>query len=551
MIHRMQNRVAIAVLLACALPAFAAEPVRTGQGIMTFDTVPGWGLLPSGKSALGPTHGGVVIDKAGNIYTSANKGIVVFDPAGKVIREFVGKDYSNMHDIEIRAEGDAEFIYGARNNNREGIKFNAKTGEVVMRLPYPVEAKLTPPGGKFPMNPTAITVADNGDIFLSNGYATNHIFKFDKNGKYLMHFGKKGNGMEEFNTAHGMTLDTRYDPHRLLICDRNHKPRGRLVHYSLDGKFLGEVVTGLWMPTAVAIQGEYVAIPDLHGMLHILDKTNKVISVVGENPDPKKGRSYGIKQAQWVEGAFAGTHGAYWDADGNLYVQDWNVSGRIMKLVRVKDSASAGAPNTLSDEQKADGWQSLFNGKNLAGWSIKSGIATYKVEDNAIVGTTAKGSPNTFLVSDAKFADFELTFDVLLHDNALNSGVQIRAKLKGDKHGGRVYGPQVEIEAGPGQSGFIYGEAAGGWQSPEPKSKDKAVNSHDHFKNGEWNHYRVRAVGQKIETWINGEKIADLTHDKRWYDENPAGAIGLQVHGVGNRGPFSVRWRNIYVRPIK
>ena len=46
-------------------------------------------------------------------------------------------------------------------------------------------------------------------------------------------------------------------------------------------------------------------------------------------------RSLG-EQEQWKEGIFSGTHGSFWDADGNLYVQDWNVSGRIMKLVRVQ-----------------------------------------------------------------------------------------------------------------------------------------------------------------------------------------------------------------------
>lgn len=134
--------------------------------------------------------------------------------------------------------------------------------------------------------------------------------------------------------------------------------------------------------------------------------------------------------------------------------------------------------------------------------------------------------------------------------NELNSGVQIRSKLRGDLYGGRVYGPQVEIESGPGQSGFIYGEAAGGWQSPEPLSKDKATSEHNHFNNGQWNHYRVRAVGRHIETWINGHKIADLMYDEKRYADNPEGFIGLQVHGVGKRGPFSVRWKNIYVKRL-
>ena len=303
-----------------------------GCGIMTFDTVPGWGLSPEGKSVIGPTHGAVVIDKAGNIYTSADQGVFVFSPDGKVIRRFLEGDYTRLHDMEIRVEEDGEYIYGARNANAEGIKFNAETGAVALKLPFPKESGLD----LKQFSPTAITVAPNGDIFLSDGYASNHIFKFDKTGKYLKHFGTKGNDLKQFNTAHGMTLDTRYEPPRLLICDRNHQPKGRLLHYSLDGEFIEEIVTGLGMPTSAAVQGDYVSVPDLHGRVVILDKSNTIIAVLGHNPDPAKRANYGIPQDQWIEGIFSGTHGSYWDKDGNLYVQDWNVSGRLMKLVRVK-----------------------------------------------------------------------------------------------------------------------------------------------------------------------------------------------------------------------
>lgn len=307
-----------------------AKPVRMGCGVMTFDTVPGWGLRPDGQSAIGSTHGSVVVDQAGNIYTSSSQGVFVFSPDGKVIHSYLGKDYSDIHDMKIRVESDGEFIYGARNNNAEGIKFNIRSGEIVLKLNYPKESGLNL--DKF--NPTAIEIASNGDIFLANGYASNHIFKYDKTGKYLMHFGKQGNGLKEFNTAHGMVLDTRYDPPRLLICDRNHQPKGRLLHYSLEGEFIDEVITGLGMPTSASIQGDYVSVPDLHGRLVILDKSNTIMAVLGHNPDPQKGANFNIPQEQWIEGIFSGTHGSYWDKDGNLYVQDWNVSGRIMKLVR-------------------------------------------------------------------------------------------------------------------------------------------------------------------------------------------------------------------------
>jgi hypothetical protein len=327
--------IALALLFSAAWSAPAADnvkPVRMGCGIMTFETVPGWGLTAEGKSAIGPTHGGVVVDKSGNVYTSADLGVFVFSPDGKVIRRFVGDEYSRMHDIEIRDEADGEYIYGARNANAEGVKFNAVTGAFALKLPFPKESGLD----LKQFSPTAITVAPNGDIFLSDGYASNHIFKFDKTGKYLKHFGTKGNDLKQFNTAHGMTLDTRYDPARLLVCDRNHEPKGRLLHYDLEGEFIGEVITGLGMPTSAAVQGDYVSVPDLHGRLVILDKSNTIMAVLGHNADPAKRVNYNVPQDQWIEGVFSGTHGSNWDKEGNLYVQDWNVSGRIMKLVRVK-----------------------------------------------------------------------------------------------------------------------------------------------------------------------------------------------------------------------
>jgi len=329
----MKKTLVLIALTALAASALAApKPVRMGSGAMTFDTVPGWGLDADGKSQLGSTHGGVVVSKSGEIFVSANKGVVVFSPEGKKLREYVGAEYMSMHDIEIRDEGGVEFIYGARNKNREALKFRADNGKIVLNLPFPKESGLNP----IKFNPTAVTVAPNGDIYVADGYASNVIFVFDKNGKYKSHFGKKGNGMKEFNTCHGMTLDTRYDPPRLLICDRNHKPKGRLLHYSLEGEFIEVVVTGLGMPTSVAIQGDHVSVPDLHGRVVILDKTNTIVAVLGHNPDAKKGRSYGVKQKDWVEGVFSGTHGSYWAKDGSLYVQDWNVDGRIMKLKRVK-----------------------------------------------------------------------------------------------------------------------------------------------------------------------------------------------------------------------
>ena len=200
--------------------------------------------------------------------------------------------------------------------------------------------------------------------------------------------------------------------------------------------------------------------------------------------------------------------------------------------------------------------KSIFDGKTLEGWTQKNGTATYVVKDGTILGTTKEGSPNSFLCSNKLYGNFELQFEVKLINNELNSGVQIRSQTKelndkekkrGDKFG-RVNGPQVEIEATKGngaESGYIYGEACGGWMTPKDKLKP-----HKHFKNGEWNKYRVHAEGARIQTWVNGKQVSDLV-DKEKLNSHPKGFIGLQVHGIRKgSGPYSVAWRNIKVREI-
>lgn len=199
---------------------------------------------------------------------------------------------------------------------------------------------------------------------------------------------------------------------------------------------------------------------------------------------------------------------------------------------------------------------SIFDGKTLEGWTQLNGTATYRVENGSIVGKTMEGSPNSFLCSDKLYGDFELHFQVKLINNELNSGVQIRSqckdltdkeKARGDKHG-RVNGPQVEIEATKekgAESGYVYGEACGGWMTPKTD-----LIPHKHFKNGEWNQYRIVAKGARIQTWVNGNQVSNLT-DKEKHKSHAKGFIGLQVHSIKKgSGPYEVAWKNIKIKDL-
>jgi hypothetical protein len=217
---------------------------------------------------------------------------------------------------------------------------------------------------------------------------------------------------------------------------------------------------------------------------------------------------------------------------------------------------AAAAMGTAGFAAPSGGWINLFDGKSLKGWTQKNGTATYQVENGTILGKTAEGSPNSFLCTEASYGDFELQFEVKV-DDGLNSGVQIRSKTKEKSDGkgknndaGRVYGPQVEIETGGAkgaEAGYVYGEATGhGWLTPADRLKPHKI-----FKDEDWNQYRIVAKGPRIQTWINGQPIEDLTHDEI-YQQFPSGFIGLQVHGIAKgKGPYEVRWRNIRLKELK
>jgi Domain of Unknown Function (DUF1080) len=204
------------------------------------------------------------------------------------------------------------------------------------------------------------------------------------------------------------------------------------------------------------------------------------------------------------------------------------------------------------EARAADGWVALFNGRTLDGWVQRNGRATYRVADGAIVGRTSEGSPNSFLVTEQAYGDFEFEFEVRV-DDALNSGVQIRSRTRQratgeapDERAGRVCGPQVEIEARRGLAGYIYGEAMGrGWLTPAAR-----LVPHVHFRNGAWNHYRIVAEGPRIRTWINGEPIEDIT-EAAAYASHAEGFIGLQVHSIEpGTGPYEVAWRQLRLREL-
>ena len=187
-------------------------------------------------------------------------------------------------------------------------------------------------------------------------------------------------------------------------------------------------------------------------------------------------------------------------------------------------------------------WENLIK-KDLSNWQQINGPAHYEIKDGVIIGTAATSDPSddSFLCSKANYGDFILEFDTWF-DIQMNSGVNIRSESRPDYLDGQVYGYQFELDPSPrAWTGGIYDESRRLWLYTldiNPPAK-KA------FKNGEWNHCRIEAIGNSIRTWVNGIPCADLVDDM-----TPTGFIGLQVHGIGtdsSKAGIQVKWKNIKI----
>jgi hypothetical protein len=306
--------------------------MQTGNGEWTYHIVPEWGKLPSG-TAFGGTHGGIATDNAGRVYisTQSETGVLVYSPDG-VLLKTIAHEYPEIHSIVHVNENEGEYFYvtvqkGTPQENWLFVKMKTD-GTVVQKITAPMEAGFKAPNE---WRLTAAVRAPDSSIFIANGYGDSRIFHFDSKGEFLTSFSGKGTTDGLLNCSHGMSLDTRYDQPLLLICDReNH----RLCHFDLDGKFVRTVTQHLRRPCQVTFHGDYAVISELLGRVTILDKDNVPVAFLGDNPQESEWAKYSLDPSQIAPTVFSAAHGCYIDDEANIYISDWNQTGRITKLVR-------------------------------------------------------------------------------------------------------------------------------------------------------------------------------------------------------------------------
>mgnify|MGYP003794081121 CR=1 FL=1 len=183
------------------------------------------------------------------------------------------------------------------------------------------------------------------------------------------------------------------------------------------------------------------------------------------------------------------------------------------------------------------GWTPLFSSDTTNGWTPRGEVLSFTAKDGVIHLETQK---NVWVVSDLKLADFVAELEVKLPGREnFNSGLAFRCL--GEQ--GKPKGYQVEIDARKAsQSGGVFGIGLGGWLYPKAADKQEfADKTKGLFKADEWNTIRVKAVGPRIRTWVNGKLVADVQDS-----QSLEGYFGIQHHGGG----AVVMFRNLRVKDL-
>lgn len=196
--------------------------------------------------------------------------------------------------------------------------------------------------------------------------------------------------------------------------------------------------------------------------------------------------------------------------------------------------------------QAPEGFESIFNGRNLAGWHVSltshhGDTDEWRVSDGAIVGQQDDPGNGGVLLSDGHYEDFEVHVEIK-PDFGCDGGLFLRSNGSG-----QAYQVMLDYLEG-GNVGGIYGEGLVGMQTKPSDGWERA------WKKDGWNALRARIRGEspRIEVWLNDEPIVDFQDTaNRLPGGASSGSIALQVHGGDRCKPgLEHRFRNLAVKPL-
>ena len=316
--------------------------MQVGRGTSTYDWTEKWARIPETESAqTGWAHHDMVISESGDVigFHQADPTVLVFDEEG-TLKRVVEVEVANAHGMSLVNEGGSEFLWMADNTTGKVIKITLD-GETVMRIQRPdIDVYRE---GKY--SPTSVAVDEvrnggAGDVWVADGYGESYVHRYDSAGNYISSINGEEGEAGAFTQPHGIWVDTRKPKRELYIADRAN---GRVQVYDLEGNFLrtfGREPGKDWLhsPSAFALSGDLMFLAELRGCrVTVLDRNDNLVGYLGENTGafllldgwPN------VPQETLEPGLFNSPHGIAADGQGNVYVADWLIGGRITKLTPV------------------------------------------------------------------------------------------------------------------------------------------------------------------------------------------------------------------------
>ncbi|HQW82855.1 MAG TPA: DUF1080 domain-containing protein [Ferruginibacter sp.] len=187
----------------------------------------------------------------------------------------------------------------------------------------------------------------------------------------------------------------------------------------------------------------------------------------------------------------------------------------------------------LYSSVSAQKFTSIFNGKDLTGWTI-NGTEKWYVQNNQLVCESGPDKKYGYLSTQKNYKNFELTLQFKQEADG-NSGVFIRSSIEGTK----ISGWQIEVAPENQHTGGIYESYGRGWLI-QPKPEDEKW-----LTLGKWNSLRILVNGDEVTSWLNGHKMVYLKDEKIGSGE---GFIALQIHDGGG---IKVKWKNIRIKELE
>ena len=334
--------------------------MHVGSGELTFEWIEEFAEIPNRESAArGWAHHGIT--------STPRDTLVTFHPGESLVLELTtdgsllnswGLPVAEAHGITVHNDGHDVFLwfsdigrkadpdraYEVKSGLKGGhIVKTTLDGEVVTELFRPPAAEY----GEGQFSPTEVAVyssldGGNDDVWVTDGYGQSLIHRYDKNGMYLATISGLEGQAGRFEEPHAIWIDHRKPDPELYVADRSHN---RIQVYDLEGSWkrsFGDEF--LVRPGAFADLGGYLVVAELDARVSILDESDQLVLHLGANPAAPEREGWPneldvdgnqVRTGALEEGLFNAPHGLTTDTAGNIYVAEWLIGGRHIKLARI------------------------------------------------------------------------------------------------------------------------------------------------------------------------------------------------------------------------